>query len=82
MEVYVLLKCPLGTEKEIISNLKKLPEVIEINGIWGKYDIIVKVSSPEPDTMDSIISKIRSTKNITSTESMPVLYGQGGSIDE
>ena len=82
MQAYVLLRCDAGYEREIISELKKLPEVVEINGIWGKYDIFVKISSPEPHGVDSIIAKIRTIKNIVSSDTMPVLYGQGGTIDE
>ena len=82
MQSYVLVKCIPGFEKEIISKLKKLPEVVEVNGIWGKYDIFVKVTTFQPHEMDSIIGKIRGVEQIEDTHTMPVLYGQGGSIDD
>ena len=82
MQAYILLNCEPGSEREIISELKKLPETTEINGIWGKYDIFLKVSSQEPHGIDKIVEKLRSLKKITNTITMPVLYGQGGTIDE
>lgn len=82
MQAYVLLKCVPGYEREIISNLKKLPEIVEINGVWGKYDIFVKVTTFQPHEMDMTVAKIRKVKQITDTYTMPVLYGQGGTIDE
>ena len=82
METYVLLNCDPGHEVEIIATLKKLREVMEINGVWGKYDIFVKVNHSDPTDLDKFIHKLRAIKNITSTYTMPVLYGQGGSIDD
>ena len=82
MQAYILLKCVTGLEKNIIDQLKRIPEVVEVNGIWGKYDIFVKVSSSESNGIDKAVEQIRSNKDITDTYTMHVLYGQGGSIDE
>ena len=82
MQAYILLNCNTGIEIDLISELKKLPEVTEVNGIWGKYDIFLKVCSEDPDGIDKIILKLRSHKGITKSYTMHVLYGQGGTIDE
>jgi len=82
MLAYILVNCDPGSEKEIISKIREISEVSEVNGIMGRYDIFVKVSAREPQVIDTTIHKIRSIKGITSSYSMPVLYGQGGTIDE
>jgi DNA-binding Lrp family transcriptional regulator len=82
MQAYILLNCTTGSETEIISELKKYPEVTEVNGIWGKYDIFLKICSEDPDGIDKIVSKLRNHKGITDSYTMHVLYGQGGTIDE
>ena len=82
MQSYVLIKCFPGNEKEIMSKLKPLPEVVEINGIWGKYDIFVKITHVDPSEIEKIIGKIRKMEQVESTETMMVLYGQGGTIDD
>lgn len=82
MLAYILLNCGPGNEKDVISEIKKLPEVVEINGIMGRYDIFVKVSAKEPQVIDNTIQKIRSINGITASYSMTVFYGQGGTIDE
>jgi hypothetical protein len=82
MQAYFLLTCKPGHEKEIITHLKSLQEVVEVNGIWGKYDIFVKVSYEDPFGLDHIVEKLRSIENITGTETMPILYNVGGSIDD
>jgi len=82
MQAYILLNCNAGAELDLISELKKLPEITEINGIWGKYDIFLKVTGKDPESIDQIVSKLRNHKGITKSYTMPVLYGQGGTIDE
>lgn len=82
MEAYVLFTCNPGHEKEIIIHLKSIPEVVEVNGVWGKYDIFVKVSFENPLDLEKIMRKLKNIENITDSDTMPVLYGQGGSIDD
>lgn len=81
MQAYILLNCVPGLERETITEVKRISEVEEVNGIMGRYDIIVKVVSSEPDGIDKVVRKIRTIKNVTASYTMPVLYGQGGSID-
>ena len=82
MQTYILLTCDPGHEKETITHLKSIEEIVEVNGIWGEYDIFVKVSHNTPVGLDKVVAIIRNMENITGTFSMPVLFGQGGSIDE
>ena len=82
MQAYILVKCKTGSETGIISEFKELPEVNEINGIWGKHDIILKVLTYDPQFTDNLIKRLRNHPDVTDTHTMHVLYGQGGSIDE
>ena len=79
---YILINCVPGSEQDIISEIKKISEVTEVNGIMGRYDIFAKVSSRTVQGIDSTVHKIRDIKGITASYSMPVFYGQGGTIDE
>jgi len=81
MQAYVLLNCVTGKETLIISEFKEIPEITEINGVWGKYDIFLKISSSDPDGVDNIVKRLRNHPDIDSTYTMHVLYGQGGTID-
>ncbi|MDC8451552.1 MAG: Lrp/AsnC ligand binding domain-containing protein [Candidatus Nitrosotalea sp.] len=82
MITYILATCIPGNEKEVIQKIKELPNVVEVNGIMGKYDIFVKIQAGEVIKVDSTIGKLRGVPHITSTVSIPVLYGQGGTIDD
>ena len=82
MQAYVLINCNTGSETKIISELKELPEMVEINGIWGKYDIFLKIKTVDPNGVEEIIKRLRNHPDITDTFTMHVLYGQGGNIDQ
>ncbi|MBI5377034.1 MAG: Lrp/AsnC ligand binding domain-containing protein [Thaumarchaeota archaeon] len=81
MIAYILATCVPGNEKDVITKIKALPDVVEVNGVMGKYDIFIKVSADSPITVDSTISKVRGVPHITSTFTMSAIYGQGGTID-
>jgi len=78
---YVLVTCQPGSEEGVISEIRTIPEVVEVNGIIGKFDIIVKLSTENPDKMELAVAQIRKIEILDSL-TMPVLYGQGGTIDE
>ena len=81
MITYILATCIPGNEKEVIQKIKDIPNVVEVNGIMGKYDIFVKIQAGEVMKVDLTISKVRSVPHITGTTSIPAIYGQGGTID-
>ncbi|MGI0026744.1 MAG: Lrp/AsnC ligand binding domain-containing protein [Nitrosopumilaceae archaeon] len=82
MLAYILTTCIPGREKDVIAKIKVLPEVVEVNGVMGKYDVFVKISADDATKIDSAISKVRNTPHVTSTFTMPAIYGQGGTVDE
>jgi len=82
MQAYILINCNTGSEMTVISEFKEMPEIIEINGIWGKYDIFLKVKTIDPNGVEDIIRRLRNHPDVTDTFTMHVLYGQGGSIDQ
>ncbi len=78
---YVLVICQPGSEEDVISEIRTIPEVVEVNGILGKYDIIVKLAAENPDNLELAVSQVRKIK-IVNSHTMPVVYGQGGTIDD
>ena len=77
---YMLLNCSPGSESDVISEISSLAGVVEVNGVLGKYDVFVKISADDPDGMEMTVSQIRKIKAISS-HTLPVIYGQGGTID-
>jgi DNA-binding Lrp family transcriptional regulator len=77
----MLVTCIPGNEKEVISKIKTISNVVEVNGVMGKYDVFVKIQADDATKVDAAISKVRNVGHVTSTVTMPVIYGQGGTID-
>jgi DNA-binding Lrp family transcriptional regulator len=82
LQTYILLTCKPSHEKEVIKHLRSIKGVMEVNGIWGKYDIFLKVEHDAEFGLDRFVEILRKIENITSTYTMPVLFGQGGTIDD
>jgi len=78
---YILINCSPGSEIEVISEISSVTGVIEVNGVFGKYDVFVKISAENPDAMEKIVSQIRKI-NVLNSHTLPVVYGQGGTIDK
>ncbi|NOJ29239.1 MAG: AsnC family transcriptional regulator [Nitrososphaeraceae archaeon] len=75
---YVLINCDLGSEEEIIKELQKLPEVVEVSGVFGVYDIIVRISSDSMDKLRELVTwHVRRIDKVRSTLTMMVIEGQG-----
>jgi len=76
---YVLINSDLGTDVSIIAKIKEIltdnnDVQSEIQGVYGVFDIILKLSSTDSDILRSIITnKIRKINNIQSTLTMMVI---------
>ncbi|MGI0029101.1 MAG: Lrp/AsnC ligand binding domain-containing protein [Nitrososphaera sp.] len=77
IEAYVLLNCELGLEDALMKDLIAMPEVSEVKGVFGVYDIIVRVSTGSEDEIKRVIATIRSMTNIKSSLTMMVIESQG-----
>ena len=79
---YVLINSNLGTDVEIITKIKDMladqkDVELEIHGVDGVYDIIVKLSSDNSEKLRSIVTNdIRKIENVQSTLTMMVIEQQ------
>ena len=73
VKAYVLLKAHPGHERNIVKELKNLPEIEVINELYGEWDIITRVSVASIDDLDALLSeKMRKIEGITLTSTMIV----------
>ena len=76
-KAYVLINCELGSEELVISELKSIEGVAEVNGTFGAYDILAKVESSQVEALREIITwKIRKIPKIRSTLTLMGIEGQ------
>ena len=79
---YVLLNSDLGSDETIISKVKGILDneekvKYEIQGVYGVYDIVLKLSSDNAENLRSIITnKIRKISKVQSTLTMMVIEEQ------
>jgi DNA-binding Lrp family transcriptional regulator len=74
---YVLINCEYDSEEEIIKELSKLPELVEVYQAYGSYDLIAKVSTDTIDKLKETISwSIRRSDKIKSTLTLIAVEGQ------
>ena len=79
---YVLINSNLGTDVEIIAKIKEMlanqnDVNLEIQGVYGVYDIILKLSSDDSTKLRSIVTNdIRKIENVQSTLTMMVIQQQ------
>ena len=78
---YVLLNSDLGSDSSIIDEIKKIlqdEEVqFEVQGVYGVYDIVLKLSSDNAENLRAIITnKIRKIGKVQSTLTMMVIEEQ------
>ena len=75
---YVLVNCILGTEQEVIEQLKQIESIKEISGTFGTYDILAKlVSSNIEELRNGIANQIRNIDKVTGTLTLMGIDGQG-----
>ena len=79
---YILINSDLGTDESIITKIKEIladnKEIqYEIRGVYGVYDIVLKLTSDDIDILRSTITnKIRKIASVESTLTMMVIEEQ------
>ena len=81
---YVLLNSDLGSDATVINEVKELlvgetDVSYEIQGVYGVYDIVLKLMSEDTDNLRHVITnKVRKIPKVQSTLTMMVIEEQDG----
>jgi len=79
---YILINSDLGSDVEIIQKIKEILNKestvkYEVQGVYGVYDIIVKITADSMENLRNIITnKIRKIDKVYSTLTMMVIEEQ------
>ncbi|MDH3696747.1 MAG: Lrp/AsnC ligand binding domain-containing protein [Nitrosopumilus sp.] len=74
--VYMLINYNMGFEEHVIDELKRIESVKEIQGVFGMFDVLVKIESSEVKTLDqTVLMKIQKIKHIQLIQTL-IVYEQ------
>jgi DNA-binding Lrp family transcriptional regulator len=78
---YVLLNSDLGSDETIINEVKQIlteeDVKYEVQGVYGVYDIVLKLTSSDAEKLRAIITnKVRKISKVQSTLTMMVIEEQ------
>lgn len=78
---YVLLNSDLGSDESIINEVKQILAeqdiTYEVQGVYGVYDIVLKLTSDDGEKLRGIITnKVRKISKVQSTLTMMVIEEQ------
>ncbi len=66
-----MINCEMGSESSVIDKLKPIECVKEIAGVFGNYDILVKIQSLQVDEIkQTITTRIRNLDKIRCTTTL------------
>ena len=71
---FLLINCIIGLQDNVINELKKLSEFVDIYRVQDTYDIIAKINAnSEEELQEFTISNIRKIKGIKSTLTLVIV---------
>jgi len=70
-DAYVMLNCELGSEAEVIGQLKELEQVVDVFETIGTHDMMVKLQAENFEKIREIVSwNIQKLKNVRATSTL------------
>lgn len=74
--LYLLVETELGRLEEVARRIRAVPNVVEVQGVTGPFDLIVKVQADHINTaLDVVMSRIRRVPGIKGTETLVTVSG-------
>jgi len=73
-QAFIFINTEVGSEEEILKQLRKIDNVKEAHAVYGVYDIVVKVEAVTMDKLREVLaSKVRRLDKVSSTLTMIVI---------
>jgi DNA-binding Lrp family transcriptional regulator len=73
---FVLINAEIGSEEEVLKELRKMEGVHEAYVVYGVYDVVAKVKADTMDKLKDIVTwHVRRLNKVRSTLTMIVIEG-------
>ncbi|MEJ2280891.1 MAG: Lrp/AsnC ligand binding domain-containing protein [Candidatus Bathyarchaeota archaeon] len=73
---FVMINTELGSEKEVLDQIRKIDEVTESCIVYGIHDIAVKIRAKTMDEIDDIVTWVRNLDKIQGTVTLILIEGE------
>ncbi len=71
---FVLINAEIGSEEEVLKELKKVEGVVEAYVVYGVYDVVAKIRADTMDKLKDIVTwHVRRLNKVRSTLTMIVV---------
>jgi DNA-binding Lrp family transcriptional regulator len=75
-KAFVLINAEVGSEDQIVTDLRKITNVKEAYAAYGAYDIVAKIEAESMDKLKDVVNgKIRRLEKVRSTLTMIIVEG-------
>jgi DNA-binding Lrp family transcriptional regulator len=73
-KAFVLINTEIGSEADVLKDLKKIEGIEEAYSVYGVYDIIAKIGAETMDKLKEIVTwRIRRLDKVRSTLTMIII---------
>jgi len=74
---FVMINTKLGSEKEVLDEIRKIDEIKESCIVYGIHDIVAKIGADTMDKLKEIVTwNVRRLDKVLSTITMIVIEGE------
>jgi len=74
---FVLINAEIGSEEEVLRELKKVEGVVEAYVVYGVYDVVAKIRADTMDKLKDVVTwHVRRLNKVRSTLTMIVVETQ------
>ncbi len=77
VKAVVLIRCRAGTYKDVARRLRELENVKLVFSSLGAYDVVFKIEAGSLAEIAKAVRTIRSFKNVSATETLIEVEGEG-----
>lgn len=75
VQAYVLIQTEVGKAAVVAEEVRKIPGVDTADDVTGPYDVVVKASSEDVDSLGKlVVARIQAVDGITRTLTCPVVH--------
>jgi DNA-binding Lrp family transcriptional regulator len=58
MKAYVLITAKPGTSENVVRAIKEIKDVVSVDSVWGRFDVIAVIEAPSLEKIGEIVYKV------------------------